>query len=217
MARSLIRARRAHIVWQPRTRCQDLRARFHAPAPTLVAMANESAPQRKPLEDQARRLLERAREESGASVEEMVQILGELQPRRAETRRSWYDWQERPETVSLLTGLAAIHMLGREATIELLFTDTAPNDAREPKNGPDDNLAYLRHALGSLVAEMADMRERIEGFVVPELQKQGALMTNILADMRDAGIVPTARTREQMRSEGIDPSTADTPSAKEAS
>jgi hypothetical protein len=57
-------------------------------------------------------LLEQARERTGASVERMVKTFGELQPRGAVTRRSWYDWQERPETVSLLTGLAAMHALG---------------------------------------------------------------------------------------------------------
>ena len=88
---------------------------------TLLVMANESSFPREVLEDQARRLLESARRQSGASVEQMVQLLGELQPRKALTRRSWYDWQNRPETISLLTGLALIQMLGPEATIELLF------------------------------------------------------------------------------------------------
>jgi hypothetical protein len=41
------------------------------------------------------------------------------------TRRSWYDWQERPETVSLLTGLAAMHVLGPKASIELVFGEKA--------------------------------------------------------------------------------------------
>jgi hypothetical protein len=77
------------------------------------------------LERQARRLLEQARERTGASVERMVKTFGELQPRGAVTRRSWYDWQERPETVSLLTGLAAMHALGREASMELVFGEAA--------------------------------------------------------------------------------------------
>jgi hypothetical protein len=70
-------------------------------------------------------LLERARERTGASVERMVKTFGELQPRGAVTRRSWYDWQERPETVSLLTGLAAMHALGPEASMELVFGEAA--------------------------------------------------------------------------------------------
>src|SRR3954452_8648681 len=72
-----------------------------------------------------RTLLGRARERTGASVERMVKTFGELQPRGAVTRRSWYDWQERPETVSLLTGLAAMHALGREASMELVFGEAA--------------------------------------------------------------------------------------------
>jgi hypothetical protein len=71
----------------------------------------EPVPSREALETQARRLLEQARERTGASVERMVKTFGELQPRGAMTRRSWYDWHERPETVSLLTGLAAMHAL----------------------------------------------------------------------------------------------------------
>ena len=151
-------------------------------------MTDEPAFSRKVLEDQARRLLERARQHSGASVEQMVQLLGELQPRGAVTRRSWYDWQTRPETVSLLTGLAAIQMLGPEATIKLLFSDTPAESAGEEEDGLD----YLRNALGNLVAEMADMRERVEGLVVTELEKQGTMMLQILADMRDAGIASTS-------------------------
>src|SRR5204862_7811691 len=80
---------------------------------------------REALESQARRLLELARERTGASVERMVKTFGELQPRGAVTRRSWYDWQERPETVSLLTGLAAMHALGPEASMELVFGQAA--------------------------------------------------------------------------------------------
>jgi len=155
-------------------------------------MTDESAFSRKVLEDQARRLLEMARRESGASVEQMVQLLGELQPRGAVTRRSWYDWQTRPETVSLLTGLAAIQMLGPEATIKLLFSDSAPAESV----GEEDGLDYLRNALGNLVAEMADMRERVEGLVLSELEKQGTLMVQMLADMRDAGIASAAATEQ---------------------
>jgi hypothetical protein len=70
----------------------------------------EPVPSREALETQARRLLEQARERTGASVERMVKTFGELQPRGAMTRRSWYE-HERPETVSLLTGLAAMHAL----------------------------------------------------------------------------------------------------------
>src|SRR3954463_8740482 len=85
----------------------------------------EPVPSREELESQARRLLELARERTGASVERMVKTFGELQPRGAVTRRSWYDWRERPETVSLLTGLAAMHALGPDASMKLVFAEAA--------------------------------------------------------------------------------------------
>jgi hypothetical protein len=158
-------------------------------------MANESSFPREALEDQARRLLETARRQSGASVEQMVQLLGDLQPRKALTRRSWYDWQTRPETVSLLAGLAAIQMLGPEAAMELLFSDVALQKAEADD---DIGLESLRRALGSLVDEMAEMRDRVEGLVVTELEKQGALVLQMLADMRDAGIASSAEPPEQL-------------------
>src|SRR4051794_29710171 len=107
-------------------------------------------PTREALEDQARRLLEKARDRSGASVEEMVKRLGELQPRGAGTRRSWYDWSEKPETISLLTGLAAIHMLGPEATMELLFgemTSTERELATESANRLDQMQTAITEAI----------------------------------------------------------------------
>jgi len=164
-------------------------------------MTDEPALSRKVLEDQARRLLELARQRSGASVEQMVQLLGELQPRKALTRRSWYDWQTRPETVSLLTGLAAIQMLGPEATNRVLFGDSAVARSGEDE---EEGLDYLRNAFGSLVAEMAEMRERVEGVVLAELEKQGALMLQLLADMQDAGIA-SASTPQQLPEERDEP------------
>jgi hypothetical protein len=160
-------------------------------------MGNESSFPREALEDQARRLLEQARKQSGASVEEMVRLLGELQPRKALTRRSWYDWQTRPETISLLTGLAAIQMLGPQATIELLFKDMALEKAGAAEADDEENgLESLRLALGNLVDEMAEMRDRVEGLVVTELEAQGALVLQMLADMRDAGIATSTNAPE---------------------
>src|SRR3954449_3798648 len=126
-----------------------------------------SLPSREVLEARARRLLEAARARSGASVEELVKALGELQPRGAETRRSWYDWQEKPETISLLTGLAALSMLSPQATVELLFDDpSADATAHEQESGDTPSQPG---AIGELVAEMAELRARIDDFVVPEL------------------------------------------------
>jgi hypothetical protein len=162
-------------------------------------MATQPAlPGREALEDQARRLLDEARSRSGASIEEIVKTLGELQPRRAETRRSWYDWNEKPETISLLTGLAAIQMLGPEATMELLFGDIATADAGEPTAATASRLDDLQTALAEAITDIAHLRERVEGFVVPELAKQGELMTKMLADVKGAGIGSKSDPQERL-------------------
>jgi hypothetical protein len=132
-------------------------------------------------------LLEQARERTGASVERMVKTFGELQPRGAMTRRSWYDWQERPETVSLLTGLAAMHALGPEASMELVFGDAAGVGASEDAATSDARTDQLQSAVEDAMTELIQLRERMEGFVVPELQRQGELLATVLADLNDAG------------------------------
>lgn len=198
------RALLPHTVCQGRADCQAWQP-ARASALTLHVMADESSFPREALEDQARRLLESARRQSGASVEEMVRLLGELQPRGALTRRSWYDWQNRPGTISLLTGLAAIQMLGPEATIELLFKGSALQQTGAAEADEDNGLESLQRALGTLVAEMADMRDRVEGIVVSELEAQGALMLQILADMRDAGIATSANAPHQLPGEREEP------------
>jgi hypothetical protein len=109
----------------------------------------EAVPSREVLESQARRLLEQARERTGASVERMVKAFGELQPRGAVTRRSWYDWQERPETVSLLTGLAAMHALGPEASMELVFGEPAGVGAGVDSATTDARMDQLQSVSGS--------------------------------------------------------------------
>jgi hypothetical protein len=147
----------------------------------------EAVPSREVLESQARRLLEQARERTGASVERMVKAFGELQPRGAVTRRSWYDWQERPETVSLLTGLAAMHALGSEASMELVFGDAAAAGARVDSESSDARMDQLQAAVEDAMTELMQLRERVEGFVVPELQRQGELLATVLADREDAG------------------------------
>jgi hypothetical protein len=155
-------------------------------------VSREPVPSREALESQARRLLELARKRTGASVERMVKTFGELQPRGAETRRSWYDWQERPETVSLLTGLAAIHALGPEATMELLFGEEATGDAGAESATRDDRMNQLQDAVEEGMTELVQLRERVDDFVVPEVRRQGELLAKILADMKDAGVLTTA-------------------------
>jgi hypothetical protein len=146
----------------------------------------EPVPNREELESQARRLLELARERTGASVERMVKTFGDLQPRGAVTRRSWYDWQERPETVSLLTGLAAMHALGPEASMELVFGEAAGVGAGVGSATSDARMDQLQAAVENAMTELMQLRERVEGFVVPELQRQGELLATVLADGKDA-------------------------------
>lgn len=154
----------------------------------LCTMANgPELPKREALEEQARRLLEEARRRAGVSVEEMVKRLGQLQPRGAGTRRSWYDWQERPEAVSVLTGLAAIQLLGPEAAMKILFDETAVTATGE--RSPGEGRDQLQAALAEAISEMAGLRDHVEGLVIPELAKQGQVMTKILADMDEAGIL----------------------------
>jgi len=147
----------------------------------------EPVPSRDALETQARRLLEQARERTGASVERMVKTFGELQPRGAVTRRSWYDWQERPETVSLLTGLAAMHALGPEASMQLVFGEAAGVGTGVDSATRNERLDHLRSAVEDAMTELMQLRERVEGFVVPELQRQGEQLATVLADLNDAG------------------------------
>jgi hypothetical protein len=130
-------------------------------------------------------LLEQARERTGASVERMVKTFGELQPRGAVTRRSWYDWQERPETVSLLTGLAAMHALGPEASMQLVFGEPAGVGVESATR--DAQIDQFRSAVEDAMTELMQLRERVEDFVVPELQRQGELLATVLADLKDAG------------------------------
>jgi hypothetical protein len=162
-------------------------------------MSPEPVPRREALESQARRLLEQARERTGASVERMVKTFGELQPRGAVTRRSWYDWQERPETVSLLTGLAAMHALGPEASMELVFGEAAGVGAGVDSPIRDARMDQLQSAVEDAMTELMQLRERVEGFVVPELQRQGELLATMLAGAEDAG---ASKPKEEQAPEG---------------
>jgi hypothetical protein len=153
-------------------------------------VSTDSAPDRAALENQARQLLELARKRTGASVDRMVKTFGEFQPRGAATRRSWYDWHERPETISLLTGLAAIHALGPDATMQLLFG--AGRGAGADSSASDERMDQLQNAVDEGMTEVMQLRERVVDFVVPEVQRQGELLAKILADLKDAGISTTA-------------------------
>jgi hypothetical protein len=161
-------------------------------------MAPESAPGRAVLENQARRLLELARAQSGESVDRMVKSLGEFQPRGAGTRRSWYDWQERPETISLLTGLAVMHALGPDATLELVF-GSAYARGSEASDELSERVDRLHAAIADALAEVTRLRERVEGFVVPELERQGELLARVVAGVEGAGILDTAAPEQPVK------------------
>ena len=45
----------------------------------------------------------------------------------------------------------------------------------------------LQPAVEDAMTELMQLRERVEGFVVPELQRQGELLATVLADLNDAG------------------------------
>jgi hypothetical protein len=47
--------------------------------------------------------------------------------------------------------------------------------------------------------ELMQLRERVEGFVVPELQRQGELLATLLADLKDAGV---SKPEEEQTPEG---------------
>ena len=149
-------------------------------------------PDKQALEDQARRLMEEARRRSGATVEDMVRSLGDLQPRGAGTRRSWYDWHDRPETMSVLTGLAAMHLLGPKATNDLLF-GTQDGVAIDPGGSVEE----LRQALSDATVEIARLREQVQGLVVPELEKQGELLARLLATSDTSAAETTTSTRKR--------------------
>ena len=129
------------------------------------------------------------------------QTFGEFQPRGAETRRSWYDWQERPETVSLLTGLAAIHALGPQAAMELLFGEAARGDASADSATRNERMDQLQGAVEEAMTELMQLRERMDDFVVPEVQRQGQLLAKVLADLKDAGVL-TIGEEQTLEDEG---------------
>lgn len=164
----------------PSTRASAIRC---APMPQV------QFPDRALLEEQARRLLERARGRTGASVDDMVRTIGALQPRGATTRRSWYDWQERPETISLLTGLAAIQVLGPEAAIEVLFGQAPTSD----------------QASGNELGErVARVEQRIEVFagLVAKLQEALEMQQDLIRQMSipvDPSATPESTLREEVR------------------
>ena len=57
----------------------------------------------------------------------------------------------------------------------------------------------LQAAVEDAMTELMQLRERVEGFVVPELQRQGELLATVLADLKDAG---ASKPEEEQTPEG---------------
>jgi hypothetical protein len=51
----------------------------------------------------------------------------------------------------------------------------------------NERLDRLQSAVEDAMTELMQLRERVEGFVVPELQRQGKQLATVLADLNDAG------------------------------
>jgi hypothetical protein len=117
-------------------------------------------PPRATLENDVRRVLDHAQRRVGANVPEMVDALGGLQPRGAGTRRSWYDWHEKPETVSALTAMAAVRLLGPDAAIEVIFGDqvSGVGDQSSRSSAAEGDTQELRRHLADVQSELARQR-----------------------------------------------------------
>jgi hypothetical protein len=89
--------------------------------------------------------------------------------------------------VSLLTGLAAMHALGPEASMELVFGEAAGVAAGADSATTDARIDQLQPAVEDAMTELMQLRERVEGFVVPELQRQGEPLATVLADLKNSG------------------------------
>ena len=60
----------------------------------------------------------------------------------------------------------------------------------------DERMTQLRDAVDEGTTELMQLRERVEDFVVPEMQRQGELLAKVLADLKDAGILTAAETQK---------------------
>jgi hypothetical protein len=80
-----------------------------------------------------------------------------------------------------------MHALGPEASMELVFGQDAAVGAGFDSATRDARMDELRSAVEDAMTELMQLRERVEGFVVPELQRQGELLATGLADLDDAG------------------------------
>jgi hypothetical protein len=71
--------------------------------------------------------------------------------------------------------------------MELVFGEAAGVGADVDSATRDARMDQLQAAVEEAMTELMQLRERVEGFVVPELQRQGELLATVLADGKDAG------------------------------
>ena len=86
--------------------------------------------------------------------------------------------------------------------MELVFGEAAGVGAGVDSATRDARMGQLQSALEDATTELMQLRERVEGFVVPELQRQGELLATVLADLEDAG---ASKPDEEQTTEGEGP------------
>jgi hypothetical protein len=92
-----------------------------------------------------------------------------------------------------------MHALGPEASMELVFGEAADVGRGGDSRTSDARMDQLQSAVEDAMTELMQLRERVEGFVVPELQRQGELLATVLADLKDAG---TWKSEQEQAPEG---------------
>jgi hypothetical protein len=71
--------------------------------------------------------------------------------------------------------------------MELVFGEAAGVEAGVDSATTNERLDRLPAAVEEAMTELMQLRERVEAFVVPELQRQGEQLATVLADLNDAG------------------------------
>jgi len=79
--------------------------------------------------------------------------------------------------------------------MELVFGEAAGVAAGVDSATSDARMDQLQAAVENAMTELMQLRERVEGFVVPELQRQGELLATVLADGKDAAGSAAAEER----------------------
>jgi hypothetical protein len=83
--------------------------------------------------------------------------------------------------------------------MELVFGETAGVGAGVDSATGNERMDRLQAAVEVAMTELMQLRERVEGFIVPELQRQGELLATVLADLKDAG---TWKSEQEQAAEG---------------